>query len=181
MLLSGAAAPFRAAWRNRLQAAILVALAAPVYFLAADLIKDYALPYDLTSAVPSLAVWLYTAIVVVVVARKTKEIAGVWNRWVAVGAVAVSLPLSFAATFVSVIIIGVGIVAGIIWLFNRPKTAPAKRGASSHFNADGRPKVSYSNSRKADKAASLYESDRGETMNAYKCGDCSGWHIGHAR
>lgn len=54
------------------------------------------------------------------------------------------------------------------------------RGASSHFNANGRPKIPYATEAAAREAADDYFADRGARMNAYRCELGSHWHIGHA-
>lgn len=55
------------------------------------------------------------------------------------------------------------------------------RGAGSHFRSDGRPKVTYRTQSEAQ-AAALRDMHRfGESVNPYKCSDCTGWHVGHAR
>jgi hypothetical protein len=65
-------------------------------------------------------------------------------------------------------------------LFSR-RAPTVRRGASSHFNADRRAKVSYYSERAARREADLFWLDRGERMNAYKCERGGHWHIGHAR
>jgi hypothetical protein len=60
-------------------------------------------------------------------------------------------------------------------------TPTIRRGAASHLNADGRPKVSYPTERAAWDEAVLFARDRGQLMNAYECEQGGHWHIGHTR
>lgn len=62
----------------------------------------------------------------------------------------------------------------------RSSARPVERGASSHYNIDGRPKVDYPTEHSAWIAAEQYTMDRGGLMNAYRCEEGAHWHIGHA-
>ena len=62
-----------------------------------------------------------------------------------------------------------------------PSRGTVTRGANSHVNSDGTPKISYLSIDDAQDAAMNYFNDRGERMNAYRCGDGDHFHIGHAK
>jgi hypothetical protein len=77
------------------------------------------------------------------------------------------------------------IALAIYWL---TRTSEAKRTggtslrrtASSHINANGRPKRGYATLDAAQDAARKQSASTKESMSAYKCATCKLFHIGHA-
>jgi hypothetical protein len=77
------------------------------------------------------------------------------------------------------------IALAIYWL---TRTSEAKRSsgtslrrtASSHINANGRPKRGYATMDAAQDAARKQSVATKESMSAYKCSTCKLFHIGHA-
>jgi hypothetical protein len=55
------------------------------------------------------------------------------------------------------------------------------RTISSHVNSDGSPKIGYSSSAAAARAAILLTKKDGATMGVYQCGTCPSWHVGHSK
>jgi hypothetical protein len=108
--------------------------------------------------------------------------------FVYVGGLIVSIPLAAVSVLASLVfalglvLVVIAAVGWLIWRVARGSTpTQIERGANSHFNANGTAKVSYSSETDAIAAAAKYTQDRGEAMNAYRCGEgCRGWHIGHA-
>jgi hypothetical protein len=49
---------------------------------------------------------------------------------------------------------------------------------SSHWRADGQPKVRYSTQRDALSAADERGEESGVELGAYQCDFCHGWHMG---
>jgi hypothetical protein len=109
--------------------------------------------------------------------------------WIQLGALLVSAPLvigfSYIALPVTQIVLVVAACALLLWFFLSGDSTDAatevRRGANSHVNRDGRPKVGYRSEGDASQAAWSFEADTGERMSVYRCASCPDWHIGHAR
>jgi hypothetical protein len=52
--------------------------------------------------------------------------------------------------------------------------------ASSHWRADGAPKVRYRSEGEAWSAAEHRRAETGQAMTVYRCAFCTGWHMGTA-
>jgi hypothetical protein len=52
---------------------------------------------------------------------------------------------------------------------------------SSHWRADGVPKVRYDSRAEALSAATERGREAGVELGAYRCGYCDGWHMGRRR
>jgi hypothetical protein len=50
--------------------------------------------------------------------------------------------------------------------------------SSSHWRADGQPKVRYPSEREAALAAADQSLEAGVTLGVYQCSFCQGWHMG---
>ncbi len=57
----------------------------------------------------------------------------------------------------------------------RPLSLP-----SSHWRADGRPKVRFVSEREAMVVAAERAEQGGVLLAAYRCGFCQGWHLGRS-
>lgn len=110
--------------------------------------------------------------------------------WVHAGALPVSVPLvicfAYLALPVTQIVLFLAACALALYLWsswadNSCGTTTIPRGVSSHVRSDGTPKVSYRLEDDAWVAARQFEDRTGERMNAYRCGECPDWHIGHAK
>jgi hypothetical protein len=55
------------------------------------------------------------------------------------------------------------------------------RAVSSHYTSSGTPKISYHHQSEAEAQALFLHRRDGAAMNAYRCGECSLWHVGHAK
>jgi hypothetical protein len=62
---------------------------------------------------------------------------------------------------------------------NRIKGTSLHRGASAHTTNTGRTKKSYATREDAQVEAQRFAKRDGSPMNAYKCGTCGKWHLGH--
>lgn len=56
-----------------------------------------------------------------------------------------------------------------------------RRGPRSHTTMTGRPKKAYATRDEADAQARLLTKRDGAPMNAYQCGTCAKWHVGHVK
>jgi hypothetical protein len=56
-----------------------------------------------------------------------------------------------------------------------------KRGASSHVNLDGSEKKKYATFELANAAATRQGAREHSNFSAYRCSQCNGFHVGHAR
>lgn len=109
--------------------------------------------------------------------------------WIQLGALVISVPLAVGFSLVALPATQLALVVAacllVLWfLFSGDSVDEAtevRRGANSHVNRDGRPKVGYRSEVDAWKAAGTFEADTGERMSAYMCASCTDWHIGHAR
>lgn len=111
--------------------------------------------------------------------------------WVHVGALPVAVPLVVAFAYLALpvtqIVLFLAACALAVYLWSAwaddsSGTTTVPRGASSHFRSDGvTPKVGYHLEAEAWTAARQFEDRTGEPMNAYLCGGCPDWHIGHAK
>jgi len=77
------------------------------------------------------------------------------------------------------------IALAIYWLTRTSETKRSggtslRRTASSHINANGRPKRGYATMEAAQEAARKQTASTKESMSAYKCTTCKLFHIGHA-
>jgi len=86
----------------------------------------------------------------------------------------------------ALIVIGLILVLGLMFALTRSKTGVGrgtgtsiKRGRSSHYNIDGRPKKSYDSAEHAALAARRLQARGQGPMNAYQCRDCGKFHLGH--
>jgi hypothetical protein len=84
-----------------------------------------------------------------------------------------------------VIFFAVGILV-IIFKSNGPGVGKGtgtsiKRGAASHVNVDGSNKKKYSTLELAQAAAARQSSGENASFTAYRCAQCDGFHVGHAR
>ena len=62
-----------------------------------------------------------------------------------------------------------------------PFTKTGKRLPDSHFTKEGHPKVGYATKAEAMVEVRRLKSAEGARMNAYRCGGCHQWHVGHAK
>ena len=56
-----------------------------------------------------------------------------------------------------------------------------KRGAGSHVNLDGTDKKKYSSIEQANAAATRQGGREHARFSAYRCSECDGFHVGHAK
>ena len=110
--------------------------------------------------------------------------------WVHAGALPVAVPLVVAFAYLAlpvtqIVLFLAGCALALYlwsaWADNSSGTTTVPRGASSHFRSDGTPKVGYAFEADAWAAARQFEDRTNERMNAYLCGGCPAWHIGHAK
>ena len=117
-----------------------------------------------------------------------------WNPqalWVHAGALTISIPLVVAFAHIAlpvtqiVLVLAACALALYLWSAwadsSSGDTTTMPRGANSHMRVDGTPKVGYRYEPEAWAAAEQFEHRTGERMNAYRCGGCPDWHIGHAK
>jgi hypothetical protein len=136
---------------------------------------------------PSL-LWLYLSVVAIVASRPdapTPAQQAPWWFYVGLlGATSVLAGVLYLATTLLLTLLVALAVAAVFTAAMRlwwRWTRPVRRGPASHVNADGRAKIAYRTAAEAQQAALQYTRDTGGRMNAYRCGTCPGWHIGHAR
>lgn len=110
--------------------------------------------------------------------------------WVYAGALLVSVPLVVSFAYIALPVTQIVLVLAACafalylwsaWADNSSGTTTVPRGVSSHVRSDGTPKVRYRLEQDAWVAARHFEDRTGERMNAYRCGECPDWHIGHAK
>lgn len=163
--------------------ALLVTVPA-VVFVAYTLSPD---PLVGTMFAPSL-LWLYLTMLAVIASRTDAPAPGSGAAgWFYVGLLAATSMLSGALYLATALLLTLlvalavaavfTIIVRLWWRWSRP----VRRGAASHVNADGRAKVPYRTAAEAQQAALKHTRDMGGRMNAYRCGTCPAWHIGHAR
>ena len=82
---------------------------------------------------------------------------------------------------VLVVIIAFVVVIAIANKFNkeRPPRPGQRRRANSHYRSDGTPKRSYDTKKEAMVQARVLANKDGAAMDAYRCGECHKWHVGH--
>jgi hypothetical protein len=162
----------------------LVALVPAVLVVAYSLSPDTRLAPVLA---PSL-VWLYLSVVAVAASREDAPGSGGQAvGWWYAGLLGATSVLAGAVYLVTALLLTLlvaltaaalfTLVLRLWWRWSRP----VRRSASSHHNANGRAKIAYHSEAAARTAAVQYRRDTGEQMNAYRCGTCPSWHIGHAR
>lgn len=168
----------------------LVSLGRRVLWLLGPIAAGFALDEVSDSfTIPWFFWYLYFAAICVAVALRADR-AGVEPHPITargslvLGAVAVSIPMTYVVGWLWVAVL-LFLLAWLLWRIFGKGTAELpkiQRGANSHYNADGSSKVAYvSHGDATDAARTFEERHRGESMNAYRCGQCSKWHIGHAR
>jgi hypothetical protein len=63
---------------------------------------------------------------------------------------------------------------------NRPRPTGAPGGASrEHWRADGQPKARFTTPDEANRSALRLRLENGADLDPYRCGFCSGWHLGN--
>jgi hypothetical protein len=89
-----------------------------------------------------------------------------------------------------VLLIVGAIVAVLLWNFRdrirarqmrTPFTKTGKRLVDSHFTKEGHPKIGYATKKEAMVEAKRLQRADGARMDAYRCGGCRQWHVGHAK
>ena len=109
--------------------------------------------------------------------------------WIHFGALLASFPLVVGFSYIALPVTQTVLVAAacafVLWFLlsgdSTDEATEVRRGANSHVNRDGRPKVGYRGEADAWNAAGSFEADTGERMSVYRCASCPDWHIGHAR
>ena len=83
---------------------------------------------------------------------------------------------------VMLVLLGIGafVIKALLESSGEGSTGTISRSANSHFTSDGNAKVSYRTQSDANAEARRLQAKDGARMNSYLCGECSGWHVGHA-
>ena len=83
---------------------------------------------------------------------------------------------------VMLVLLGIGafVIKALLESSGQGSTGTINRSANSHYTSDGAAKVSYHSKSDANAEARRLQAKDGARMNSYRCGECSGWHVGHA-
>jgi hypothetical protein len=84
------------------------------------------------------------------------------------------------------LIVAGGVLFGVLFVSKKFGIARGpgpggRRGVASHYTKEGAPKKAYATRKQAMVRARELANKDGAAMNAYRCRQCTKWHVGHER